>query len=272
MKYFKTFIAYNYPARMLVVAVSLIYFSTNAHLASAQESTIHRTNYYYLDFNSSEPSRIAAIQNELLSIKYNDTYGQSSELPLKIYDWRHEEIASFTLQKTFGTNYYNIDLKEVYTGWEINQVYSCEAVNEVGRKYKLLFKPVAPPEKDGPEASIFVNPINLQCDDLSNAALEFYGQIQGGKAPYKIHWYVVNEQQTGLIYQPREEDIMRAGNTPVVYVDAQPDYYILLIVTDACGYEEKQMVHVVCDNGEDKVHTIFVQPLNGIPSHTTSGN
>src|SRR5207244_1598887 len=69
-------------------------------------------------------------------------------------------------------------------------------------------------------ADIVVKPMYLQCGNPSNGNLvEFYGMIDGGKAPYQLSWYVLNKERTDFLYQPRQAALKRPGYTSSIDVD-----------------------------------------------------
>ncbi|HEY0770104.1 MAG TPA: hypothetical protein VGD31_07190, partial [Sphingobacteriaceae bacterium] len=108
-------------------------------------------------------------------------------------------------------------------------------------------------------ASIIVNPKFLDCEKLSGNLVSFYGDINGGKAPYEVTWFVLNNHRTKFLYQPRTHKIKGDGVTSTVEVDQNPNYYVIMYVKDACGSESHQVTQLVCEKGEKKVNTIFFE-------------
>lgn len=227
---------------------------------------------YYLDLNSADEKTINAIQEERLYIQYHDHYGNQPELALHIYNWKHEEVGTYALSKTFGLNHYTITLSSIFAAWKEGEVYSIEATDESRRRYVLPVRKIAPPENAPPEVSIFVNPLHVACSDPSGNTVEFYGKIAGGKAPYTVAWYILNDARTGFLYQPREEVIKRPGNTMVVRVDKNPDYYVMLEVKDACGNSQRKMVNLVCEDEKKKINTVFLETIDPVRELPRAGN
>lgn len=256
----------RFRVRLLAVAM-MIGSATISHAQSTPAGGVSATSYY-IDLNTASTSIVREVQGQKLSIRYNDRYGEWNEMPLKIYNWKQEEVARLSVTKEAGLNYYNIDLNEVYSEWEPGLTYSCVATDENSRQYKLLFRLVGVVEREDPELGIFVNPVSFDCRKRSSSVIEYYGEIYGGKAPYEVTWYVVNDRQTNLLYQPRKETILKPGSTPVVTVDAIPGYYVMMKVKDACGSEQRQMVRLECEDRTKKINTLFVQPLSEVPSKT----
>ncbi len=185
------------------------------------------------------------------SIQYNDYYGRTAALPFTIYNGKREVVARFELAKTFGINHFNINLNEVYSRWEKKRLYTCEAKDENGHMYEMLIRLIELPKSEI-TANIFVNPRFLKCDDLSGNLVEFYGEIEGGKPPYTVRWYVMNEQRSEFLYQPRTQRIEKAGSTAAIEVDKSPEYYVIMDVRDICGNEQHQVVSIICKRNKKK--------------------
>jgi hypothetical protein len=217
---------------------------------------------YYISLNTSDGTRIHDIYDDVLGLQYHDMYGQWKNIPLKIYDWKRNLVITLDLDKTQGINNFTINLKEIYNGWRLNEIYSCELNDEQGENYMLPIRMVSPSNEKIPVINILVNPLQMKCDDLSQNVVEFYGEIQGGRAPYTISWFVLNENRTDFLYQPREEIISTAGKTTVIRVDKNPDYYVVLYVKDACGHIQEKIVNLVCEDSRKKINTLFVEELN----------
>jgi hypothetical protein len=221
-----------------------------------------KTEPFYLDISSSRQDKVAEVQLDMLGIHYADSYGKWSEIPLKIFNWKREEVISVNLQKSFGANYFKVPLTKLYSNWEMDKIYSCEMKDESGRKYSLLIRPVLPPKKQDPVIDIVVNPISFKCDDINSNLVEFYAEVTGGKAPYKANWYVLNGTRTKLLYQPKEQTIEKPGLTSVIEVDKNPVYYVMLVLIDACGGMQQKMVELTCKKDETGVNSVFVEPIN----------
>lgn len=221
---------------------------------------------YYTDMRVSPSSEITEISNGQLNLQYNDLHGNAESLPLKIYNWKRELVAQVNLNKVYGLNYYTIPLPQLSGQWANEKLYTCELINEGLQKYEVLFKLKGLPDNEDLKVDILVSPLSINCGEPSLSAIEFYGQVTGGKAPYQVRWYVTDHSQTNLLYQPLETVLRKAGKTSVITVDASPGYFVLMKVKDACGQEGQQMVRLVCQENQNIVNTIFVQPIYQMPS------
>ena len=228
---------------------------------------------YYVDFNSAEKTFIYDLRGDYLHVQYNDIYGKEKSIPISIFNWKRELVAQIMVDKQFGLNYFDIKLKEHAIQFNINETYVCQLTDEVGKKYEVNIK-YLPLVKRIITAGIFVRPMYLQCDDPTEGNLvEFYGNIEGGKAPYTINWYVMNKQRTDFLYQPKLVTMKRPGYTSSIQVDKSPEYFVLLYVKDACGNEQTSTVQMTCEGNKKKINTVFLQPLfDGAPTATKFHN
>lgn len=230
-------------------------------LASLAQSGSSVQTPLYLDLGNANKKIVHDITNGVLSLEYNDVYGRKDALALKIYNWKRTIVANVSLSKTRGINRYSFNLETLLQNPEKNYVYYCEAVDENGGQHVLPIRLVDPPEAVAITASVFVAPTVLSCDVSESSLVEFYGSVTGGKAPYTVNWYVLNTTRTDFLYQPREQKINQAGTTASVQLDANPDYYVLMDVTDACGAQQQQVVQVVCERGKKKINTVFFETM-----------
>jgi hypothetical protein len=230
--------------------------------SKAQETaSIKKTEPYYIDVNKAEKGLIYEVQPDALCLQYYDAYGKADAVLLNIYDWKKTLVTKLSLDKTYGLNHFTIKLNEISQALKIGDNYTCQLVNEQGKKYEVNLKLISPPTKPIPEVDIFVNPLQLDCKGTNGSLVEFYGQISGGKAPYSTDWFVLNSGMNDFLYQPRSEEIAKAGNSMVIDVDKTPDYYVLFRVKDACGGVKQKMVHIVCEQEQNKINTVFVEPI-----------
>jgi len=216
---------------------------------------------YYISLNDANGATVRDISDKTLSLQYYDSYGRLKDIALSIYDWKRVLVATVSLDKAFGLNSYVIDLDNVYSDWKPRSLYTCELKDENNRKYVLPFRLVPPPETPGPDVSILVNPIEVSCEDVTSNVVEYYGSIDGGKAPYTVQWYIMNDSRTQFLYQPREEIITKAGKTTVISVDANPDYYVVMFVKDACGNLQQKVVNLTCEENRKKINSVFIEQL-----------
>lgn len=240
----------------------LLIGSVTAVAQPAVTSAATINNHYYVDLTTSNLSIVSEVQNSLLSLKYHDRFGEDKEVVLKFYDWKQTETARVTVTKSFGLNYYNINLKSIGGSWDNDVTYTCALSDEAGNDHSALFRLTDSVKRKELVLNIFVNPLRVECKDLSKEnVVYYYGQISGGKSPYEVTWFIINKYKTNLLYQPREEMIIRPGSTAMITLTDIPDYFVLMKVKDACGNEGQQMVQLVCQDEREKVNTLFVEPL-----------
>jgi hypothetical protein len=255
---------------MRVNCVVSFCFALLPFLAIGQKTTQSKSAYY-LDISKGNGMVVHEIHTEALNIQYHDFYGKQSEVPLRLFNSKQEEVAKFLLSKQYGLNHFKIALGALYSAWSNDEIYRCQLIDERGHKHELLLRKGV---LDAEEVvvNISVNPITLTCEETIGNLVDFYGSITGGKAPYVVRWYVLNNNRTEFLFQPREQVIDRPGNTMTTRIDKNPDYYVMMFVKDACGKEDQQMVHFVCDESKKKINTIFVEPLKNTPTGGTPIN
>lgn len=220
-------------------------------------------SYFYLDLNNADKTKIVTVTSDHLSLQYYDVYGKNQNLPLKIYNWKKEVVADLLLQKTMGLNYFNIDLATIPDVTD-GKVRSCLVIDEGGTVHELVFRYQAPEKKDL-SVAIFVNPKLIHCDDpLLGNYVEFYGSVSNGNAPYTVDWYVMNATRTDYLYQPKTQTMDRPGSSAVIAVDISPDYYVIMVVHDACGNEQYQVSQITCKQGKKKINTVFFENIDQV--------
>jgi len=220
---------------------------------------------YYIDINTTEKTSVMDVRGEFLHIQYHDALGQAATIPFVLYNWKREVVTELNIKKEFGLNYFDVKFKDHGITLVENETYTCQLTDERGKKYSVYFK-YLPPLKKVITLNIFVKPVYLQCDDPSGSNLtEFYGDIEGGKAPYKLNWYVMNKSRTEFLYQPTQVVLESQGYTSSIQVDKSPEYYVLLYVKDACGNEQTSTVQMMCEGNRKKFNTVFFNLQNNNP-------
>jgi hypothetical protein len=252
---------------MFKVAMMLVM----ARPVEAQQALVINKNVpYYIDINQSEKSDVYEIQDGFLSLQYHDNVGRQKQIDLKIYNWKLELVATFNLDKSYGLNNYNIDLKDV-APLEDGLNYLCMLTDESGTKHEWNIRET-PVNKSELQVGIFVNPLSVECSGAEGNLIEYYGQITQGRGPYAVRWYVLNEARTDFLYQPKEDQLKDPGKTSVVEVDQAPSYYVVMDVTDACGATGRKMIFMTCEENKNTINTVFVEPLQLPPGKINAGN
>lgn len=252
-----------------IVAAILSGFLLLSHVSNGQGTTTRAV--YYFDINSSVAMAINDLSSDVLAIQYHDFYGSTSSIILSLFDKSNKVVVQYELQKQFGLNHFKIALGSVYSNWPAGEIYTCRMTDEKRHTYTLPLRKTA--EKVDPlEIGIITSPIQVTCDELTGNVVDYYASISGGKAPYEVNWYVLNSNRNTFLFQPRQEIIERPGKSMSVRVDANPSYYVMVLVTDACGQEAKQMVYLVCQDNKKQINTLFVEPLQSLPKKSTAQN
>lgn len=226
------------------------------------QSSVSPETQLYVDVNKVNKKVVSDIHDDVLGLQYMDAYGQLPSIVLKVFDWKRTQVAELELAKIRGQNHYRLNLDQVLPGREKDKIYALKFVDEVGKEYATLVRFVDLKRTNEVTCNITVNPKYIHCDDeLEGSLIEFLGNAGNGKAPYTINWYVLNGSRTKFLYQPREQVLERPGLTSSILVDKQPEYYVIMTVKDSCGGEEHQVVHVVCEDGQKKINTVFFESV-----------
>jgi hypothetical protein len=257
----------NYKITLWLLATAI------SGLSMPGYAQVEKSFSYYVNLNTMEPNVPHPIMDMTLNFMYTDAFGKTKETLLRIFDWKHEQVASLRLDKGAGLNSYALKLEDIYSGWKFNDLYTAELKDDEGRLYSLPFKLLEPPDNIGPNVDISVNPVQVSCNGIGSSVVEFYGNITSGRAPFYTQWFVLNDHRTDFLYQPKEEIIQSVGKTSQIKVDKSPEYFVVFYVKDACGNEQKRMVKLVCDQTKKKINTIFVEQLpQTLFKPTTAGN
>ena len=251
--------------RKIVCLIGLILSMLS--LRTHAQQTAEDKKSYFINFNSTVEERVHDLSGDNISIQYQDAIGKTPAITVSVYDWHHAEVSRLMLQKSFGMNHYTVSLASL-SATQSGVMYTCETVDESGRKYKFHFrKETKDPIKL--DVSIVTDPVDLKCSDPDHNVVDFYGTAQQGKPPYTVKWFVLNDNQTDFLYQPLEQILKSPGATSSITVDKSPGYYVVLYVTDACGNEGKQMAHVVCQGNKKQINTLFLESLPEVVNRLT---
>lgn len=216
---------------------------------------------YYFNFNLSK-DQVYTLSTSKVNIKYQDFLADNNPLELSVFDWRGKPLRSYSLSKSFGINYYTVDLMNLFEEWLEGEVYRFE-IKDGLNKSRILVRKIEIVKENVPVANIVVSPILLDCEIPNVSSIEFYAEISGGKAPFEVSWVVMNEDQTSLLYQPKQDKVEIAGKSSFIRVDADPNYKVMLLVTDACGNYVEQTVLIDCQKGKKKANNFTLEPLTG---------
>lgn len=242
--------------------LSLTYFHLFISLALAQDTPniANEPTCFQVNISKLSEGKKVELPHTTMCLQYDDTYGKDDQLKVSLYDWQYVLIKNMHLPKKYGRNDYTLKLEE-YGVRDDNKLYYLSIENEFGKKKTLSFRIMPPPDKPDPIVDIFINPVLLECESLEGNLIEFYGNIEGGKAPYDIRWILLGENKSSLLYQPKELKVEKSGYTPTIQVDKSPNYMVMLQVVDACGRLGEQIVNIQCDKNIEKTNTLFLQPL-----------
>ena len=262
----------NYRTIWSMTYLGLLLPVVVTHLYGQSGNPADPTVPYYIPLERNDEPLVYDLYGDILSLRFDDVYGQEPGMILDIYDWKRDKLANLLLDKRFGINHYSVDLKKIGGTFMPGNVYSIEVSDDRGNLHRAWVKPIEDEDTTGPGLNLFVNPLQVECSKGSESTMEFYAHIEGGRAPFQVYWYFLNENRNSLLYQPVEQFVDKPGSTPKVTVDQPLSYHVLLLVKDICGNEKQQAVQLACDQGQQKVNTLFVEPLQEMVDPTQNGN
>ncbi len=230
------------------------------------QNTVLRTNTgasYFIDLNKTTVKEVHEFPSEVCSIQYYDAYGRADYLPIIIYNWKREAVAHYYLEKKQGLNHYDIALNLAE-----EEEYTLEATNEMGQHYRALIRFAAGEEIVAPEVEIIADLSSIHCDASSDNPTVFRAKIAGGRAPYQVHWYIMNTTMSDLLYRPHFEQVENTEELSSVEVGIPPAYRVMVQVRDACNVLSNRMLDIDCDKGERIYHSVFMtKPILGQPQN-----
>ena len=249
-------------SRILFVAL-LIGASISIANAQLLDSKGEKVHPYYISFDATA-AHVEDMRGEFIHVSYHDRIGRSETITFGIFNSKMQRVKELTLVKQFGQNYFDIQLDAYSINLVEGESYYCRLKNEYEETIERAIRYISKSSNDV-SISILVDPKYLACENPTGSNLvEFFGQVSGGKAPYKANWYVLNAYRTDLLYQPAHITVPSPGLTSSVQIDKAPEYLVVFHIMDACGNEQVATVQIVCEQNEKKVNTLFFQKLSDI--------
>ena len=191
-------------------------------------------------------------------LSYEDRYGMKDHLTITFTNAYGRKVGQYELPKTFGHNQQALDFASVGIS-QTEERYTLSFTDDIGQKHRIPFL-VKISESDPPTVDIESEAVSLDCEASTGNVVQYFGNIQGGKAPYQIAWKVLDESGKEL-YQPRQDHIAKKGYTPTITVESTPTYYVSLEIQDACGETAQQVINLQCDGDVKKSNTLFVKSI-----------
>lgn len=221
---------------------------------------------YYSKLTHYQTDQILETRGPVLSFLYDEHYQNSSQqdgtmFEASIYNWKQNELVTIQLEKEIGVNYYSLDLSQLCGLFEVSdEVYRLRVHTKDNGLIQLKFRYTAPPELKG---DIVYAAEEWDCGSQKNTEIAYAGMISGGTAPYQITWYVSASKELTAADFPRDrEQLAHQGKSRGITVFDPPGYYVLMLVTDACGQELEKTAYVQCEQRESVENTLFFQVLD----------
>lgn len=170
-------------------------------------------------------------------------------------------IKKVTIPIVVGVNEFEISLVEIARDLQNGEVYQFRFEGRYFGKGGFDFHQGALPILDNPIPNFQVIPLEVSCDVISVSSIEFIGGVMGGTAPYQLTWMVSKGPQVkDLINQPLKFELANSKDISRMMVAERLDYYVTLLVEDACGNSGKKVMHIKC-SGEENDGMIYFTPI-----------
>lgn len=232
-------------------------------------NTLPDPTKYHVDIkerNLNKSTKAYLLRDSTLYFKFEEYYA-AGKLQLAMKDTRGKIIFEKELEKQKGINYYAENLLEDPYSWKEGSYYVLELSNARNEKYELLFQMGRVPKLPKPTGDIAVNPVHIECDSESNL-VEYAGEIEGGRAPYKVTWKISKDAEgKELLYAPKEMEVEKEGRVPGIAVTNGLGYFVIMEIVDNCNKEGRQIAKIECEEqkNESLLHLEF---LDNKPKYT----
>lgn len=179
-----------------------------------------------------------------------------------------------TLDLQYGLNVYDVSLSslasELQNGSVFHFYYQGTYFGQGSFEIYSELAPILP----SPLAGIEINVLEVSCEEGQQSSVEFYGSGQGGVPPYKLSWFLSTGPHTeDLIQAPMSFDRLTDQEVSRLLVTEPLDYYVTLLVEDACQGIDKKVVHMICNenDNDDMLYFQFIETneQNANPSGLT---
>ncbi len=197
-----------------------------------------------------------------LCVKYKEEGLKQGEVKARILDSNRETLIQFPLTSKYGSNKYVINLEELPYQWEEETNYWFELIGGKGIQYTILFQLLPPVLLEEPVVDIISDVKYVNCKELDQSLVDFYGEIISDNYPCRLEWNVSNDEGTPLLNSIIET--IDADQVSTITITNIPPYTVSLLVEDACGNEQIARVNVTCSTFKKSKLHIYLE--NGVKS------
>lgn len=240
----------------ILLAIALPFLPTE-HV-SGQELINETPNKTVISLNDLKGNDRISLQEEILTITIRSS--REEELVYRVLQG-HEVLHQSSHQLAYGINEYQISTRElgqnIKKGDVFHLQFEAKHFGKGGFDVMLDYEPVLL----HPAATIRVIPSQINCEADLPSSIEFLGEVHGGTAPYQVTWLVSKGSQIkDLISQPLKYELKNDQEASNLIVTEGLDYFVTLLVEDACGNEDKQVLYLKCQKDENQ-GMIYFQPI-----------
>jgi len=244
------------------IALFFVSFLAISQVEGPKEATEEAIPYYINLEKNHKDQFVYEINGQQLFLQYHCLEDLSKEMDLAIYNWKQEKVQTIQIDRQYGVNHYHLPLADLGVSWEYESIYRLEILEKNKTISSVLFSIPVPEETIEPVFQVISNPLKVSCLPGSEAVIEYYTDVQKGRGPFSVSWYVMDETHSKLLYQPTFQELADTESSAQITVDHPLAYYLIVLVRDICGNEQQQVIYTQCDEeAEPVVHSLFLEGL-----------
>ena len=216
-------------------------------------------------FNTFEavPSNLSSIQkiyNKTLQFSYEDNYQLAQYVSGEINDEKGRMVSRIAISRN-NDKVYSLELSTLKVNWKLEEVYHLKLKDDFNPDRSVFFQ-ISEPSTEPIETTITINPIYVDCSELATSLIEYYGEFNGGHAPYRVTWTVASAGNfLTPLTPPKETVVSSASSVPVLTMDYPLDYLVVMTVDDGCGNFGEYAVVVRCQLNEDGESSLLFERI-----------
>lgn len=242
----------------------------------------YNANLHYAGLNTKLNRTSFKTNTSLLCFRIQEQARAQGVSRVTIFDTKHNTKAVVGLEKSFGYNFYALDLtsptlQNQGLTIEENNTYFMEVADGYGNKKSLKFQYTIVPDISN---DIVGNIQFANCETSNATEIEYLPAVFEGTAPYTIEWYISSTQNEAEATRTQKTTIAAQRATPDAQfgnIDPQlakfivtddPGYYVILKVTDNCGKVARKVAYITCGENNNS-NTISIQLLDNTTNNST---
>ncbi|MEL6559868.1 MAG: hypothetical protein AAFQ94_16890 [Bacteroidota bacterium] len=211
-----------------------------------------------LSFNELKRDEIVILPSERINISVQAK--NSDQIICEIYNDDHL-VTDFSFSIEYGMNEHQIDLFSIIGDKAYDKKYYFKYKSKFFGSGKFTFYVNSPAVTKDPSVSISYEEVVINCGSAEKSTINYLGNVMGGAPPYKLSWFISKDEYlASMLEQPVNSTLKSDKEVSYLTISKPLDYFLTLVVTDACGKVEKEVVEIKCQKeGQDDL--IYFQPI-----------